>query len=89
MERLLSQGVHLTQEEKSFQLQFEQTMADLNYFNDELLAKKLSLEVDFYDHFVEVRRQIDIRREEVKARIDDLETNWKISTRNVMVKQIR
>ena len=34
--------------------------------------KNSLLEVEVYDHFVELRRKIDIRREEAKSHIDDL-----------------
>ena len=72
VEDLLNQNVYLTEEEKSFKTKISQSLADLHNIFDELREKKTMLEVEIYDHFVELRRQIDIRREEAKARIDDI-----------------
>ena len=72
VEKMLRLGVHLTDEEKTFKLQMEQAMSEISQLSAELSEKKPTLEVGIYDHFVELRRQIDIRREEAKARIDDI-----------------
>ena len=72
VEDLLNQNVYLTEEEKSFKTKLSQSLTDLHNIFDELREKKTMLEVEIYDHFVELRRQIDIRREEAKARIDDI-----------------
>ena len=70
VEKMLGQGVHLTKEEKDFKLHIGQSIAENHRLANEAREKKSSLEVDIYDHFVEVRRGLDIRREEAKAQID-------------------
>ena len=72
MEKMLSQGVHLSDEEKSFRQKLEESLADLHFFGDELRAKHSLLEVAIYDHFVELRRQLDLRSEEAKLQIDTI-----------------
>ena len=69
MEDILSAGVHLSDEEKSLKLQ---AMGDFYELCNELGETTFVLEVEVYNHFVELRRKIDIRCEEAKARIDDL-----------------
>jgi len=72
IEKMLSQGVHLSDEEKSFRQKLEESLADLHFFGDELRAKHSLLEVAIYDHFVELRRQLDLRSEEAKLQIDTI-----------------
>ena len=72
IENLLSQGVHLSDEEKALKQQIEQEIDEFYKLCDELREKNALIEVEVYDHFVEVRRKIDIRREETKSRIDDI-----------------
>ena len=72
LEKMLIQGVYLSDEEKAFKLQISQEMNKLKRLFNELRERKPLLEVEIYDHFVELRRQIEIRREEAKARIDDI-----------------
>ena len=69
VEDILSAGVHLSDEEKSLKLQ---AMGDFYELCNELGETTSVLEVEVYNHFVELRRKIDIRCEEAKARIDDL-----------------
>ena len=68
----MSQSAHSTKNENYFKPKIEQDMAQLYQICDELRENQTSLEVECHDHFQELRRQIDIRREEAKARIDDL-----------------
>ena len=72
LENLLSRGIHLTEEEKTLKSQIEKEIAELYKLCDQLREKNSLLEVNVYDHFVALRRKIDIRREEVKSNIDDI-----------------
>ena len=72
IENLLSKGVHLSDEENMLKQQIEQEMVELYKLCNEFREKNSLLEIEVYDHFVELRRKIDIRREEAKTRIDDI-----------------
>ena len=72
IESLLSKNLHLSDREKTKRLELEQAMLDLYRLCDELREAKSLLDVEVYDHFQELRRQMDVRREEAKARIDHL-----------------
>ena len=75
MEKMLSEDFHLSDEEKVLKLQVEQTMAQLYQLCDDLREKNSLLEVTVYDHFQEIRRQIDIRHEEANCSNDKLYMN--------------
>ena len=70
VDRMLRQDLHLSPEEKSLKLKLGQGIDDLQQLCDELLGTKSSFEVDVDDHFAEIRRQIDIRYEETRGRLD-------------------
>ena len=68
----MSKSAHSTKNENYFKLEIEQDMAHLYQICDELRENQSLLEVECHGHFEELRRQIYIRREEAKARIDDI-----------------
>ena len=70
MEKLLSQGVHLSDEEKSFRQKLEEAMVNLHFFGNEIRTKHPLLEMVIYNHFDELRHQLDLRRKEAKLQID-------------------
>ena len=72
IENMLSRLFHLSVEEISLKQQIEQKIAEFYQLYDELREKNSLLERVVTDHFVELRRNIDIRREEAKSRIDAL-----------------
>ena len=69
---LLKQGMHLSCEEKSLKLNTEQALSELNSICEEFREKSNLLDVEVCDYLVELRRKIEIRREEAKERIDAL-----------------
>ena len=72
IENILSQNDHLNDKEKSLKHQIEQEMVAMYQLGDELREKKSLNEMECHNHYQEMRRQIDIRREEAKKRIDVL-----------------
>ena len=72
LENMLSQGVHLTDKEKSAKLNIEQEMGNLYRICDEMMQRENILEVDVYHRFQELIRKIDKLHEEAKALISDL-----------------
>ena len=66
IENILSQNDHLNDKEKSLKHQIEQEMVAMYQLGDELREKKSLNEMECHNHYQEMRRQIDIRREEAK-----------------------
>ena len=65
--KILSQGIHLTDEENALKLKLQEQMAIIYKLCGELREKKSLFEVEVYDHFQEIRRHIDIRFEETNC----------------------
>ena len=69
---ILAKDLHLTDEEKSLKNSFQDALQQIDQLQDELKSKQSVCEVTCFDHFSEIRRQIDIRREALKAKIDEI-----------------
>ena len=67
---MLSKYNYLTEEEKSLKLQIEQEITELFQLCGELCEKRNFTELECHNRFQEIRRRIDIRREEAKQLID-------------------
>ena len=69
LENMLKQQTQIRKH--SIKLEIDQSIIELFELSDELRRKKPSLEVDIYDYFSEIRREIDIHREEAKISIEE------------------
>jgi hypothetical protein len=63
---------HLSEDEISLKQQLEESIKQFFEFCDKFQQNKSKLESDVFDHFQELRFQIDEHREELKKRIDDI-----------------
>jgi hypothetical protein len=63
---------HLSDQEIRLKQELEQSIRTFFEFYDEFIQKKTQLASDVYNHFQEIRFQIDEHREELKKRIDDI-----------------
>jgi hypothetical protein len=72
LKRLLDDQVHLSGEEKSLRQSIDDSLSRFQQMYDDLLAGKISLDLDCHTHCQEMRRQIDLQRESLKSKIDDL-----------------
>ena len=68
---LLNSESYLSAEEKSIKRELNYLIERLKYMHGIVKSKHQIMEVTSFDHFSEIRRQIDIRREELYAKIDN------------------
>jgi hypothetical protein len=72
VKKLILNERFLNDEEKSKKNYMEHSIENLSQLNEQLQESKSNFELDCYNHFQEIRRQIDIQREELKDKIDKL-----------------
>jgi len=70
--KLLDNQSYLSKDEMSLKRKIEETIEKFFQFYDQIVQNRNNLESDLFDHFQEIRFQIDEHREEVKKRIDDI-----------------
>jgi hypothetical protein len=72
LRKLIESKSYLSEEEKSLKLKVEESIR--LYFNvdDELIQIRNKMVNDVFNHFEEMRFQIDEQREELKKKIDDI-----------------
>jgi hypothetical protein len=70
--QLIESQSHLSDEETNLKKDLEISIRKFFDSYDEFLQNKSILESDVFDHFHEMRFQIDEQREELKKRIDDI-----------------
>jgi hypothetical protein len=63
---------YLSVEETSLKHELEESLKKFFEFYDEFAQNKAQLESDVYNHFEEMRFQVDEQREELKKKIDDI-----------------
>ena len=63
---------YLSKDESSLKKLLEDSMRKSFQFYDEFIQNKSILESNVYDHFQEMRFQVDEQREELKKKIDDI-----------------
>jgi hypothetical protein len=63
---------YLSEEELSLKKILEQSIREFFQFYDEFSQNRSQLDLDVFDHYQELRFQIDEYREELKKRIDDI-----------------
>ena len=72
MENILTNEQHLIYEEKAIKDAIQELIHKLEKLQNGLKLKQKDMEVTSFDHFTEIRRQIDIQREELKQKIDEI-----------------
>ena len=72
MQKLIINERYLSDEEKSFEEHLEQALRDFLDLNEQLQDAKNSFDSDCHNHFQEIRRKIDVQREELKDQIDKI-----------------
>jgi hypothetical protein len=72
MQNLIENEHYLSDEEKSLKRQLEQALRDFHDLNEQLQDAKNSFDLDCHNHFQEIRRKIDVQREELKDQIDKI-----------------
>jgi hypothetical protein len=72
LRKLVESFSYLTEEEKNLKQELEETLQKFFGFYAEIEQNKTQLESDVYEHFREIRFQIDEHRERIKARVDDI-----------------
>jgi hypothetical protein len=70
--KLIESQSYLSDEEKSLKQEFEASVRKFFQFYDDFIQNKTQLESDVFEHFQEMRFQIDQQREELKKKIDDI-----------------
>ena len=69
---ILAKDVHLSDEEKAIKHAIQFQAHQLEQLQSDVKRKQIDMEVVSFDHFTEIRRNIDIQREELKAKIDEI-----------------
>ena len=69
---LLANKFHLNDEEKSIKCAIQDLIKQLEQLQGSVNLKRDEMELANCNHFIEIRRQIDIQREELKAKIDEI-----------------
>jgi hypothetical protein len=72
MQKFIENERYLSVEEKSIKSHLEQALRDFLYLNEQLQDAKNSFDLDCHNHFQEIRRKIDVQREELKDQIDKI-----------------
>ena len=70
--QMLDEKVYLSDEEISLKEKIEESMKVFYKMYEEFILNKTKLDLDGHNHFQEVRRQIDLYREQLKKKIDDI-----------------
>ena len=69
---VITKDLHLSDEEKTLKYAMQTLIQQLESLQSDLKQKLSDLERINFDHFSEVRRQIDVQREELKKKIDEI-----------------
>jgi len=72
LKNLIESQSYLSEDEMSRKQKLEESIRKFFEFYDEFTQNKTKLDSDVFDHFQELRFQIDEQREELKKRIDDI-----------------
>jgi hypothetical protein len=71
-QRMLDAERHLSDEEKYLKHSLDDNIVNLHLLSDEFARFKLSLDAEFQHHFCEIKRKIETRRDELKAKIEEI-----------------
>ena len=69
---ILAKEDYLSDEEKEIKSVIQELIHKLEHLQYDVKLKQKDMEVTSFDHFTEIRRQIDIQREELKKKIDEI-----------------
>ena len=69
---ILAKEFHLSDEEKTIKYAIQELVQQLEHFQSDFKLKHSDLERISSDHFSELRRQIDVQREKLKIKIDEI-----------------
>ena len=69
---IIEKDAHLSEEEKVLKKSIRQSPLDYERLVEEIETKEKEFEIKRYEHFSEIRRNIDLRRENLKLRIDKI-----------------
>jgi hypothetical protein len=72
VKKLLDEHVHLSNEEVSLKKQIEDSIRTLFQMYEQFTFNTPTLDLDVHQHFTEIRRNIDLHREKLKQKIDDI-----------------
>jgi hypothetical protein len=72
LKKLIESQSHLSSEEQSLKHKLQDSIRIFFEFYDAFIQKRKKLDMDVYNHFHELRFQIDEHREWLKERIDDI-----------------
>ena len=72
MEKLREEEEYLSKDERKEKKSLEKAFEKFENLYQEFIKIKDSLETECHDHFSEMRRNIDLRREELKSKIDEI-----------------
>jgi hypothetical protein len=72
LKNLIESHSYLSEDEISLKQKFGESIRKFCEFYDEIVLNKNKIESDVFDHFQEIRFQVDEHREELKKRIDDI-----------------
>jgi hypothetical protein len=72
LKQLIESQPYLSEEEKSLKHELEVSVRKFFDHYDSFVQNKSKPESDVFDHFQEMRFQVDEHREELKKRIDDI-----------------
>ena len=69
---ILEADGHLSPEEKKVKSEIQKLLNQLQQHYDQLQKEQIAFELGSHDYFAEIKRQIDIQREELKEKIDTI-----------------
>jgi len=72
LKKLIKSQSYLSEDEIVFKHELEESLRKFFEFNDEFAHMKTQIESDVYNHFDELRFQVDEQRERLKERIDEI-----------------
>jgi hypothetical protein len=72
VKKLLDDHVYLSKEELSSKKQIQDSIRQFFQMYEQFTLNKTTLDMDVHNHFQEIRRNIDLHREKLKEKIDDI-----------------
>ena len=72
VDNILANEQHLSKEEKAIKYAIQELIQKLEHLQNDVKLQQNAMEVTSFDYFSEIRRQIDIQREELKKKIDEI-----------------
>ena len=70
--RILDAEGHFSPEEKAAKSELQKLLNEFQQLFDQIQQEQTEFEVSSYDHFAEIKRTLDLQREELKHKIDEI-----------------